>query len=151
MQQQLQKSIITVPKHTRCCISHRTHNHCSKTKATATTPLNREKDRLLFCFNSPWSHAHHPTASKHSRTGPFHVWRTSKLQSIHLLGNAGVQGQTLHLSTQGAFYQGTQYMHEWRRAMSQYSGTPLLGTPWGPGEVSCIQWNPSIGDTLGTW
>ena len=29
-----------------------------------------------------------------------------------------------------------------------YSGTPLL---WGPGEVSCIQWNPSIVDTLGTW
>ena len=32
-----------------------------------------------------------------------------------------------------------------------YSGTPLLWTPWGPGEVSCIQWNPSIMDTLGTW
>ena len=32
-----------------------------------------------------------------------------------------------------------------------YSGTPLLWTPWGPGEVSCIQWNPSIVDTLGTW
>ena len=30
-----------------------------------------------------------------------------------------------------------------------YSGTPLLWTPWGPGEVSCIQWNPSIVDTLG--
>ena len=30
-----------------------------------------------------------------------------------------------------------------------YSGTPLLWTPWGPGEVSCIQWNPSIMDTLG--
>ena len=32
-----------------------------------------------------------------------------------------------------------------------YSGTPLLWTPWGHGEVSCIQWNPSIVDTLGTW
>ena len=32
-----------------------------------------------------------------------------------------------------------------------YSGTPLLWTPWVPGEVSCIQWNPSIVDTLGTW
>ena len=32
-----------------------------------------------------------------------------------------------------------------------YSGAPLLWTPWGPGEVSCIQWNPSIVDTLGTW
>ena len=32
-----------------------------------------------------------------------------------------------------------------------YSGTPLLWTLWGPGEVSCIQWNPSIVDTLGTW
>ena len=32
-----------------------------------------------------------------------------------------------------------------------YSGTPLIGTPWGPGEVFCIQWNPSIVDTLGTW
>ena len=32
-----------------------------------------------------------------------------------------------------------------------YNGTPLLWTPWGPGEVSCIQWNPSIVDTLGTW
>ena len=32
-----------------------------------------------------------------------------------------------------------------------YSGTPLLWTPWGPGEVSCIQWNPSIVDTLRTW
>ena len=32
-----------------------------------------------------------------------------------------------------------------------YSGTPLLWTPWGPGEVSCVQWNPSIVDTLGTW
>ena len=32
-----------------------------------------------------------------------------------------------------------------------YSGTPLLWTPWGPGEVSCIQWNPSIVDTLGSW
>ena len=30
-----------------------------------------------------------------------------------------------------------------------YSGTPLLRTPWGPGEVSCIKWNPSIMDTLG--
>ena len=29
--------------------------------------------------------------------------------------------------------------------------SPLLWTPWGPGEVSCIQWNPSIVDTLGTW
>ena len=28
-----------------------------------------------------------------------------------------------------------------------YSGTPLLWTPW---EVSCIQWNPSIVDTLGS-
>ena len=25
-----------------------------------------------------------------------------------------------------------------------YSGTPLLWIPWGPGGVSCIQWNPSI-------
>ena len=32
-----------------------------------------------------------------------------------------------------------------------YSGTPLLWTPWGRGEVSCIQWNSSIVDTLGTW
>ena len=32
-----------------------------------------------------------------------------------------------------------------------YSRTPLLWTPWGPGGVSCIQWNPSIVDTLGTW
>ena len=32
-----------------------------------------------------------------------------------------------------------------------YTGTPLLWTPWGPGEVVCIQWNPSIVDTLGTW
>ena len=32
-----------------------------------------------------------------------------------------------------------------------YSGTPLLWTPWGPGGMSCIQWNPSIVDTLGTW
>ena len=32
-----------------------------------------------------------------------------------------------------------------------YSGAPLLWTPWGPGEVSCIQWSPSIVDTLGTW
>ena len=32
-----------------------------------------------------------------------------------------------------------------------YSGTPLLWIPWGPGEVSCIQWNPSIVDTLGAW
>ena len=31
-----------------------------------------------------------------------------------------------------------------------YSGTPLLWTPWGSGEVSCIQWNPSNVDTLGT-
>ena len=38
----------------------------------------------------------------------------------------------------------------------EYSGTPLLWTPWGPGEVSCIEScshfrNPSIVDTLGTW
>ena len=32
-----------------------------------------------------------------------------------------------------------------------YSGTPLLWTPWGPGEMSRIQWNPSVVDTLGTW
>ena len=32
-----------------------------------------------------------------------------------------------------------------------YSGAPLMWTPWGPGEVSCIQWIPSIVDTLGTW
>ena len=32
-----------------------------------------------------------------------------------------------------------------------YSRTPLMWTPWGPGEVYCIQWNPSIVDTLGTW
>ena len=32
-----------------------------------------------------------------------------------------------------------------------YSGTSLLWTPWGPGEVSCIEWNPSIADTLRTW
>ena len=32
-----------------------------------------------------------------------------------------------------------------------YSGTPLMWTPWGAGEVSCIQWNPSNVDTLGTW
>ena len=32
-----------------------------------------------------------------------------------------------------------------------YSRTPLMWTPWGPGEVSCIQWNPSNVDTLGTW
>ena len=32
-----------------------------------------------------------------------------------------------------------------------YSGAPLLWTAWGPGEVSCIQWSPSIVDTLGTW
>ena len=32
-----------------------------------------------------------------------------------------------------------------------YSGNPLLWTPWGPGEMSCIQWNPSIANTLGTW
>ena len=25
-----------------------------------------------------------------------------------------------------------------------YGGSALLWTPWGPGEVSCIQWNPSI-------
>ena len=31
-----------------------------------------------------------------------------------------------------------------------YSGTPLLWTPWGHGEVSCIQWNPSSNvDTFG--
>ena len=29
------------------------------------------------------------------------------------------------------------------------SGTPLLWTPWGSGEVFCIQWNPSIVDTFG--
>ena len=28
---------------------------------------------------------------------------------------------------------------------------PLVWTPWGPGRVSCIQWNPSTVDTLGTW
>ena len=27
----------------------------------------------------------------------------------------------------------------------------LLWTPWGSGEVSCIQCNPSIVDTSGTW
>ena len=32
-----------------------------------------------------------------------------------------------------------------------YSGTPLLWTPWGPGGVSCIQWNSIIVDTLGSW
>ena len=32
-----------------------------------------------------------------------------------------------------------------------YSGTSLLWTLWGPGEVSCIQWNLSIVDTLETW
>ena len=37
-----------------------------------------------------------------------------------------------------------------------YSGTPLLWTPWGPGEVPCTERcphfrNPSIVDTLGTW
>ena len=37
------------------------------------------------------------------------------------------------------------------RCAGVYSGTPLLWTPWGPGEVSCIQWDPSIVDTLGTW
>ena len=36
------------------------------------------------------------------------------------------------------------------------SGTPLLWTPWGPGEVSCIERcphfrNPSIVDILETW
>ena len=31
-----------------------------------------------------------------------------------------------------------------------YRGTPLLWTPWGPSEVSSIQWNPSIVDTLET-
>ena len=36
-------------------------------------------------------------------------------------------------------------------ACTMNSGTPLLWTPWGPGKVSCIQWNPSIVDTLGTW
>ena len=36
-------------------------------------------------------------------------------------------------------------------ACTVYSGTPLLWTPWGPDKVSCIQWNPSIVDTLGTW
>ena len=30
-----------------------------------------------------------------------------------------------------------------------YSGTPLMWTPWGPGEVSCIQWSPSNVDTPG--
>ena len=33
----------------------------------------------------------------------------------------------------------------------KYGGTPLLWTPWGLGEVSCIQWNPSDVDTVGTW
>ena len=28
-------------------------------------------------------------------------------------------------------------------------GTPLLWTLWEPGEVSCIQWNPSNVDILG--
>ena len=32
-----------------------------------------------------------------------------------------------------------------------YSGTLLLWTPWGPGKVSCTQWNPSIVDTFRTW
>ena len=32
-----------------------------------------------------------------------------------------------------------------------HSEAPLLWTPWGPGEVPCIQWSPSIVDTLGTW
>ena len=32
--------------------------------------------------------------------------------------------------------------------LTLYSGTPLW-SPWGPGEVSCIQWNPSIVDALG--
>ena len=32
-----------------------------------------------------------------------------------------------------------------------YTGTPLLWTPWEPGEVSYIHWNLSIVDTLGTW
>ena len=31
------------------------------------------------------------------------------------------------------------------------SGTPFLRTPWRPSEVSCMQWNPSMVDTLGTW
>ena len=35
-------------------------------------------------------------------------------------------------------------------SVAVYSGAPLLWTPWGPGEVSCMQWNPSIVDTLGT-
>ena len=30
-----------------------------------------------------------------------------------------------------------------------YSGTPLMRTLWGSGEMSCVQWNPSIVDTLG--
>ena len=37
-----------------------------------------------------------------------------------------------------------------RRIKAIYSGTPLMRTPWGPGEVCCIQWNPSNVDTLGT-
>ena len=39
---------------------------------------------------------------------------------------------------------------------TEYSGTPLSWTPWGPGKVSCIERyphfrNPTIVDTLGTW
>ena len=43
------------------------------------------------------------------------------------------------------------YIHTCVRYGVIYSGAPLLWTPWGPGEVSCIQWSPSIVDTLGTW
>ena len=31
-----------------------------------------------------------------------------------------------------------------------YSGTPLLWTPWGPGEVSCMERCPLLGINLGT-
>ena len=30
-------------------------------------------------------------------------------------------------------------------------GVVVAGVPWGPGEVSCIQWNPFIVDTVRMW
>ena len=33
-------------------------------------------------------------------------------------------------------------------ACTLYSGTPPLWALWGPGEVSCIQWNPHLGDLV---
>ena len=41
--------------------------------------------------------------------------------------------------------------HHWDPAgCPVYSGTSLQWTPLGPSWLSCIQWNPSIEDTIGT-